>query len=75
LSEYQQKLAAAGFESIDIEPTRIYSIDDAKEFLTAAGIDADAVARQSATNSSVPSCARKSPPPKHAAAPLAAQIN
>jgi len=45
-AEYQQKLAAAGFESIDIEPTRIYSIDDAKEFLNAAGIDADAVAPQ-----------------------------
>src|ERR1700688_2203385 len=45
-SEYRQKLAAAGFESIDIEPTRIYSIDDAKEFLSAAGIDADAVAPQ-----------------------------
>jgi arsenite methyltransferase len=45
-TEYQQRLAAAGFESIDIEPTRIYSIDDAKEFLNAAGIDADAVAPQ-----------------------------
>src|ERR1700719_4108185 len=45
-AEYQQKLAAAGFESIDIEPTRIYSIDDAREFLKAAGIDADAVAPQ-----------------------------
>jgi arsenite methyltransferase len=45
-TEYQQKLAAAGFESIDIEPTRIYSIDDAKEFLKAAGIDADAIAPQ-----------------------------
>jgi arsenite methyltransferase len=45
-TEYQQKLSAAGFESIDIEPTRIYSIDDAKEFLNAAGIDADAVAPQ-----------------------------
>jgi arsenite methyltransferase len=45
-TEYQQKLAAAGFESIDIEPTRVYSIDDAKEFLNAAGIDADAVAPQ-----------------------------
>jgi hypothetical protein len=40
-------LAAAGFESIDIEPTRIYSIDDAKEFLKAAFIDAEAVAPQS----------------------------
>jgi len=45
-TEYQQKLAAAGFESIDIKPTRIYSIDDAKEFLNTAGIDADAVAPQ-----------------------------
>src|ERR1700719_4564203 len=45
-NEYRQKLAAAGFESIDIEPTRIYSIDDAKEFLNAVGIDADAVAPQ-----------------------------
>jgi SAM-dependent methyltransferase len=45
-TEYQQKLAAAGFESVDIEPTRVYSINDAKEFLNAAGIDADAVAPQ-----------------------------
>jgi len=45
-TEYQQKLSAAGFESINIEPMRIYSIDDAKEFLNAAGIDADAVAPQ-----------------------------
>jgi SAM-dependent methyltransferase len=44
--EYQQKLALAGFDSVDIEPTRVYSIDDAKEFLNAAGIDADAVAPQ-----------------------------
>jgi len=45
-TEYQQKLAAAGFDSIDIEPTRVYSVDDAKEFLKAAGIDADAVTPQ-----------------------------
>src|SRR6202163_4504936 len=32
-TEYQQKLAAAGFDSIEIEPTRIYSIHDAREFL------------------------------------------
>jgi arsenite methyltransferase len=43
-TEYQQKLAAAGFESIDIEATRVYKIDDAREFLRAAGIDADSVA-------------------------------
>jgi len=45
-TEYQQKLAAAGFDSVDIEATRVYSIDDAKEFLKTAGIDADAVAPQ-----------------------------
>jgi arsenite methyltransferase len=45
-TEYQEKLAAAGFDSIDIEPTRVYSIDDAREFLGAAGIDVDAIAPQ-----------------------------
>ncbi len=43
-TEYQQKLAAAGFESIGIETTRVYNIDDAREYLRAAGIDADSVA-------------------------------
>ena len=43
-TEYQQKLATAGFESIDIEATRVYKIDDAREFLSAAGIDADSIA-------------------------------
>jgi arsenite methyltransferase len=43
-TEYQQKLAMAGFESIDIEATRVYNIDDAREFLQAAGIDAATVA-------------------------------
>jgi SAM-dependent methyltransferase len=37
--EYSEKLLAAGFENIDIEPTRVYNIDDAREFLQAAGID------------------------------------
>jgi ubiquinone/menaquinone biosynthesis C-methylase UbiE len=32
-SEYQSKLAAAGFEQIEVEPTRIYSAADAKGFL------------------------------------------
>ncbi len=45
-TEYQQKLAAAGFDSIDIEPTRVYRINDAREFLSAAGIDADSIASQ-----------------------------
>ncbi len=43
-TEYRQKLAAAGFESIDIEATRVYNVDDAREFLQAAGVDADAIA-------------------------------
>jgi arsenite methyltransferase len=43
-SDYRAKLAAAGFEEIDIEPTRIYSVDDARQFLTAGGIDVDAIA-------------------------------
>src|SRR4029077_11617365 len=45
-SEYRQKLSAAGFDSIDIEATRVYNVDDAREFLNAAGLDADAVAPQ-----------------------------
>ena len=43
-SEYQTKLQAAGFESIDIEPTRVYTIEDARQFLTAQGIDVDQIA-------------------------------
>jgi arsenite methyltransferase len=45
-SEYTSKLSAAGFEQITIEPTRIYKVDDARQFLTAEGIDADAIAAQ-----------------------------
>jgi arsenite methyltransferase len=45
-SDYRAKLAAAGFEGIEIEPTRIYQIEDARQFLTAAGIDVDAIAPQ-----------------------------
>jgi len=36
---YRDKLAAAGFVDIDIEPTRIYSVDDAREFLDKSGLD------------------------------------
>ena len=44
--EYRSKLSAAGFEQINIEPTRIYRAEDAREFLSAAGIDAAAIAPQ-----------------------------
>lgn len=43
-SEYREKLAAAGFEQIEIEPTRIYRVEDAREFLSAEGVDVDAIA-------------------------------
>ena len=42
-NEYRARLAKAGFEAIDLEPTRIYHVDDAREFLAGAGIDVDAV--------------------------------
>ena len=44
--EYKAKLAAAGFENIDIEPTRIYRAEDALSFLKDQGFDADAIAPQ-----------------------------
>lgn len=42
--EYRAKLAAAGFEDISIEITRAYRAEDAREFLAAGGLDADALA-------------------------------
>ncbi len=45
-SAYRSKLEAAGFEQIEIEPTRIYRVDDAREFLSSAGVDVDAIAPQ-----------------------------
>jgi SAM-dependent methyltransferase len=45
-NEYRAKVAAAGFEKIEIEPTRIYRIEDAREFLSGQNIDVDAIAPQ-----------------------------
>jgi arsenite methyltransferase len=45
-SDYISKLAKAGFDNIDIEPTRLYSVDDARQFLTGQGLDVDAIAPQ-----------------------------
>jgi ubiquinone/menaquinone biosynthesis C-methylase UbiE len=42
--EYRAKLTRAGFEAIDLEPTRIYRAEDAREFLDREGIDAGAIA-------------------------------
>ena len=44
--DYVAKLTKAGFESVDIEPTRVYKVEDARAFLSAAGIDVDAIAPQ-----------------------------
>jgi arsenite methyltransferase len=45
-NDYRAKLAAAGFEQIEIEPTRIYRVEDAREFLSNSGVDVDAIAPQ-----------------------------
>ncbi len=44
--EYRAKLIAAGFAAVEIEPTRDYDIEDARAFLSAEGIDVDAIAPQ-----------------------------
>ncbi len=45
-NDYRGKLAAAGFDQIDIEPTRIYRAEDAHEFLDGQGIDVEKLAPQ-----------------------------
>ena len=45
-NEYRNKLVNAGFENVGIEPTRIYKLEDAREFLSGQGIDVDALAGQ-----------------------------
>jgi len=42
-TEYHDKLTAAGFGDVSVEPWREYSIDDARTFLTAGGLDVDAL--------------------------------
>jgi arsenite methyltransferase len=43
-TEYASKLADAGFEAIEVEPTRTYYVEDARAFLTGQGVDVDAIA-------------------------------
>jgi len=45
-NEYRGKLATAGFEQIEVEPTRIYRVEDAREFLAGQNIDVEALAPQ-----------------------------
>jgi len=45
-TEYRDKLAAVGFVDVQVEPTRIYKVEDAREFLSGQGLDVDALAVQ-----------------------------
>jgi arsenite methyltransferase len=42
--DYRARLAGAGFGDVSMEPTREYNIEDARQFLTEAGVDVDTVA-------------------------------
>ncbi len=42
--DFEAKLRKAGFTDVSITPTRVYAAEDARDFLSAAGIDADAMA-------------------------------
>lgn len=44
-AEYSAKLGQVGFVNIEIDPTTVYKLDDARSFLASQGIDADAVGR------------------------------
>jgi ubiquinone/menaquinone biosynthesis C-methylase UbiE len=45
-NDYRSKLRAAGFGEVQIEPTRVYKVEDAREFLCGQGIDVDSLAPQ-----------------------------
>jgi SAM-dependent methyltransferase len=44
--DYIARLTGAGFENATVEPTRVYNVEDARQFLTNAGVDVDAIAPQ-----------------------------
>ena len=43
-SDYTSRLRRAGFADVEIEPWRIYEVEDARRFLTGAGLDVDGLA-------------------------------
>jgi len=45
-NEYRGKLAATGFEQVNVEPTRVYRVEDAREFLAGQGLEVDGLAPQ-----------------------------
>jgi SAM-dependent methyltransferase len=44
--EFHSLLREAGFEHVDIEPTRVYEFEDAKAFLSESGLDTEVLARE-----------------------------
>jgi arsenite methyltransferase len=44
--DYRKRLEAVGFSSVEIEPTRVYDIEDARQFLAGSGVDVDAIAAE-----------------------------
>jgi hypothetical protein len=44
--DYRDLLADAGFQRIDIEPTRIYKAEDAAAFLAGSGLDPEIFASE-----------------------------
>ena len=42
--DYVSKLQAAGFMDVELDPWRVYQIEDARTFLAEAGVDVDAIA-------------------------------
>jgi len=63
-SEYRGKLAKAGFEDIDVEPTRVYTAESARDFLAGAGLSAEAIAAADGKFISAFVRARKPAPPR-----------
>ena len=45
-NSYREKLIRAGFDNVDVEPTRIYQADDARQFLDEAGLSDESVLAQ-----------------------------
>ncbi len=45
-NDYRARLTAAGFVDVDLEPTRVYNVEDARAFLSGQGIDVDAIATE-----------------------------
>jgi len=45
-TDYKSKLGTAGFGNIDVEVTRVYGIEDARDFLSAEGLDAGTIAKE-----------------------------